>query len=402
MNKLWLVTKREYTYNLMRKSFIFTAFVMPVLIMGGMYVVIWFASRSASESSLEDYEAVGYVDEVGFLDNVTDSTYDRFIPYENENAVRAAFDSGELESYFVVKADYLQTGEVTYYGEKGASLALADEIDDFLVEGVTTLTSTDVPVERLRQPVNSQVYILGEEESLDEDALIGRFVLPIIFAILFIFTVLTTSQFLMSGVVEEKENRIMEILVTSVRPRELLIGKVLGLGALALTQMVFWFAASIILAAVTGRLEFLSELNFKPTEILLMVTYFVLSFLLFAGIMVGIGASVTAEQESRQAATIFVLMSISPTWFIGLFIDNPTNAVATFFSLFPFTAPITNLFLIATGDAREWQIALSLTILVVSIVATMWIAVRLFHAGMLMYGQRLGLRQVRRAVLGGR
>ncbi|MCL4876895.1 MAG: ABC transporter permease [Anaerolineae bacterium] len=402
MNKLWLVIQREYLYNLLRKSFIFTAFVLPLLIMGGMYLVIMLAEDSASEDKLDEYNRIGYVDEVGFLESVTSPDFDRFIPYESEEAARAAFEKGDLDAYIVVPEDYLQTGRVSYFARKGIPFVMQDEIDDFLRLGVSSLAPPDVPVERLRNPANTKMHILGEDEPMNEEALVGRFILPIIFAVLFIFTVLTTSQFLMSGVVEEKENRVMEILITSIRPGQLLVGKVIGLGALALTQVIVWLAAGIIIAIVTDRLDFIREMNFKPLEVVLMVAYFLLSFLLFAGIMVGVGASVTAEQEARQFASIFILIMISPSWFIAAFIKSPGGAVATFFSLFPFTSPVTNLFLIGLGEASTEQVIGSLVILVVSIGVVLWASVKIFHAGMLMYGQRLGLKQLRRVLLGGR
>lgn len=402
MNKLWLVIQREYLYNLLRKSFIFTAFVLPLLIMGGMYLVIMLAEDSASEDKLDEYNRIGYVDEVGFLESVTNPDFDRFIPYESEEAARAAFEKGDLDAYIVVPEDYLQTGRVSYFAKKGIPFVMQDEIDDFLRLGVSSLAPPDVPVERLRNPANTKMHILGEDEPMNEEALVGRFILPIIFAVLFIFTVLTTSQFLMSGVVEEKENRVMEILITSIRPGQLLVGKVIGLGALALTQVIVWLAAGIIIAIVTDRLDFIREMNFKPLEVVLMVAYFLLSFLLFAGIMVGVGASVTAEQEARQFASIFILIMISPSWFIAAFIKSPGGAVATFFSLFPFTSPVTNLFLIGLGEASTEQVIGSLVILVVSIGVVLWASVKIFHAGMLMYGQRLGLKQLRRVLLGGR
>lgn len=402
MNKLWLVIQREYLYNLLRKSFIFTAFVLPLLIMSGMYLVIMLAEDSASEDKLDEYNRIGYVDEVGFLESVTNPDFDRFIPYESEEAARAAFEKGDLDAYIVVPEDYLQTGRVSYFAKKGIPFVMQDEIDDFLRLGVSSLAPPDVPVERLRNPANTKMHILGEDEPMTEEALVGRFILPIIFAVLFIFTVLTTSQFLMSGVVEEKENRVMEILITSIRPGQLLVGKVIGLGALALTQVIVWLATGIIIAIVTDRLDFIREMNFKPLEVVLMVAYFLLSFLLFAGIMVGVGASVTAEQEARQFASIFILIMISPSWFIAAFINSPGGAVATFFSLFPFTSPVTNLFLIGLGEASTEQVIASLVILVVSIGVVLWASVKIFHAGMLMYGQRLGLKQLRRVLLGGR
>lgn len=401
MNKLWLVVQREYLYNLLRKSFIFTAFVLPLLIMGGMYLTIQLTEDSFSNENLKDYSQVGYVDHANLLETVDDPAYTRFIAYESEEAVRVAFEDESLNAYFIVPEDYLQTGEISYFDKKGIPFALQEEIEDFLRLGVAALAPPDIPVERLQNPATTQVHIFDENEPINEDAMIGRFILPIVFAIVFIFTVITTSQFLMSGVVEEKENRIMEILITSIRPDQLLIGKVIGLGALALTQVVVWLGAGLLIAAATDQLDFIQDMNFKPLEVGLMLAYFLLSFLLFAGIMVGVGASVTAEQEARQFASVFVLLVVSPTWFIAAFINSPEGAIATFFSLFPFTAPVTNLFLIGLGEVRDWQIIASLVILLISIGVVLWASVKIFHAGMLMYGQRLGLKQLRRAVFGG-
>lgn len=393
LSKVWLIIRREYLYNLMRRSFLFTAFVLPLIIVGSMY--LGFTVASPDEDDLDEYERFGYVDQSGVLADVpTEVDFERYQPFTDEAAARAAFDTRDIQGYFVVPADYLDSGRIVVYSEKSIPINLREEIDDFMLAGVAQAIPADLPLERLKSPLEKKIHILGEEGELDEEAAIARVLLPIVFTMLLVITVLTSSQFLMSGVVEEKENRISEVLLTSARPLELMVGKVVGLGGLALTQMLFTVLMGLTFGLATGRLDILGEMNFQLTDVLVALVYFLLSFTLFASLMLGIGATVSAEQESRQIAAVFVIIAILPVYAIGAFFTNPTGPLPTGLSLFPLTAPVSVLLLITMGELRDWQLALSLLITLLSIAVVIWAASRLFQRGILMYDQRLSLRQI--------
>lgn len=398
--KMWLVAKHEYIYNFKRRSFLFTAFVLPILMGVGFYLVGRLAADS--ETNLDDFSRIGYVDHAGILSDTDDfdDDFKRFMPFASEEDAKTAYDADDIDGYFIISTDYLDLGQIQFLADKGLPEALRDDFGDFLISAMVRDLPDTLNINRLKNVSNVQIQLVGEDEPSDEEALIGRFILPLIFALVMLMSVLTTSQFLMSSVVEEKENRIMEILMISIRPVQLIIGKFLGLGALALTQVAFWALTAVFIANATGQLDVLADVRLKPLEIVVMALYFLLTFGLYAGIMIAIGSAVSAEQESRQVAAIFTLIFVSPSWAIGAFFEAPTGPVTTAFGLFPMTSGLSNLVLIGLGETRAWQIMLSLGLLFAATLLTLLAAAKIFRAGALMYGQRLSLRQLRRALVG--
>ena len=399
-SKIWLVAQREYIYNFKRRSFLFTAFVLPLLMGIGFYFVGSLASDS--ETNLDDFRKVGYVDQAGIFANADDlgSEYERFEAYETEEEAHAAFDSDEISGYFIIGEDYFNLGEIQFFAEKGMPQALEGQFGDFIVESMVHNLDEQINFERLKDVSDIQIQLVGEDEPSEREDLVARFILPLIFALVMLMSVLTTSQFLMSSVVEEKENRIMEILMISIRPLELIGGKFLGLGALALTQVIFWVMTAAFIANATGQLDVLTNVRLEPAEMLVMLLYFLLTFSLYAGIMIAIGSAVSAEQESRQVAAIFTLIFVSPSWAIGAFFQAPTGPITTVFGLFPMTAGLSNLVLIGLGETRTWQIVLSLVLLLAATIFMLVAASKIFRAGALLYGQRLSFRQLGQALRG--
>lgn len=398
--KIWLVAKHEYFYNFQRKSFLFTAFVLPILMGVGFYIVGTLASKS--ETNLDDFSRIGYVDYAGLTTDTDDlgSEFERFTPYISEETANTAFDTNEIDGYFVISEDYLALGQIQFYAEKGLPEALKDEFGTFLINAIVQNLPDTVNVDRLKNVSDVKIQLSGDDEPTDKEALVARFILPLIFALVMLMSVLTTSQFLMSSVVEEKENRIMELLMISIRAVELIIGKFLGLGALALTQVAFWALTAASIANVTGQLDVLADVRLELVEIIVMALYFLLTFGLYAGIMIAIGSAVSAEQESRQVAAIFTLIFVSPSWAIGAFFEAPTGLITTAFGLFPMTSGLSNLVLIGLGETRTWQIVLSLGLLFATTVLMLFAAAKIFRAGALLYGQRLSFVQLRRALRG--
>jgi ABC-2 type transport system permease protein len=208
---------------------------------------------------------------------------------------------------------------------------------------------------------------------------------------------------MMSGVVEEKENRLMEILATSVRPIELLWGKMLGLGALSLTQVALWAIAGLLIASQNKDAgDFLSGASFRPGDLALMMGLFLINFFLCAASMLAIGASVTAEAESRQIAGIFTFILVIPLALIGLFLNNPDGTLPVFFTFFPFTAAIGLILRLGLTTLPAWQIVLSVAIQVATTLVVIWLAAKIFRLGMLMYGKPLTPRTLWHALREGR
>ena len=380
--KIWLVLRREYLYNFKRPSFLFTAFGVPLLTLVAMFFIFTFTADR--ETNLDDWQRVGYIDRAGAIDPaltvendvtfqpVTDPALDTPAADAPEDEQRAYFDALEayaaqqvdadnLDAYFVVDENYVLTGQVTVSSERNLPAALTGDIEDYMRAQIAAQAPDALPVsiERLSDPMAIVIRDLDNDEELTETMLVGRIMLPFVFVFIYFMATSTTSQFLMSGVVEEKENRLMEILATSLRPLELLWGKMLGLGALSLTQVALWAGAGVVLANLhEGASELLSGTTFQLGDILLVLVLFITNFLLFAAIMMGIGAAVTAEAESRQVASIITLITVAPMALLVTFLTNPDGPLPLFFTFFPLTSAvglILRMGLTTIRPGRSWS-----------------------------------------------
>ncbi len=395
MNKMWLVARREYLYNLRRRSFIFGAFVVPAMVIAIMLIV--FSVLAESETNAESVGQVGYVDLAGVLSEAIDRP-DQFIVYDRETAARQALDEQTIGAYFVLPEDYLETGTVQLYTTTSIPETLRDQISAFLVANLSARLDADLPAERILDPVDMTAHIQDSGRTLTNEQIGGLFFTPIIFVTVFAMASQITSGFLMSGVVEEKTNRLMEILITSVTPTQLLAGKIIGLGLLGLTQLAVWLLGGFVLLRLGNNAPFLSGVSIPPDIIPVSIIYFLLAYFLMASIMAGIGAVVGSEQESRQMAGIFSITLFIPMFFIISFITDPEGALPFILTLIPFTAPMSVLLRISFGVIPAWQLILSIAIMALTTILVVWASARIFRWALLLYGKRPGLRELWRAV----
>lgn len=399
MRKLWLIARREYSYNLRRRSFLFTAFGVPIFTF-----VMWaliFGVADETVSGTGQLGDIGYVDEVGFLADAIDKP-EEYIAFEDTESAQEALLAGDIGAYFVVVDDFMNAGEVDVFSVEGVPEGIEDQFEDFVRTNLVYLAPPDAPIDRLLNPLNVVTVELSTGNEVEEDAFFGKIMVPIVFALIFMMAVNTTSQFLMSGVVEEKENRMMEILATSSTPLEMLWGKVLGLGGLGLTQVVVWAVAGFFLLNAQPDSTFLAGISITPELAILGLIYLVLGYFLFGSIMAAIGAAVSAEQEGRQFAGLFTLVVVLPMILVVNFIEDPNSTVPVVLSLIPLTAPVAMLMRLPLAPVPLWEVLVSIALLVVSVVIVVWFAARIFRLGMLMYGKRLSLGEIINALRQGR
>jgi ABC-2 type transport system permease protein len=393
MNKMWLVARREYLYNLRRRSFLFTAFVLPLLIVGVMILMIsWVSSREEDETRIGQ---IGYVDHSGVLSEAVGRP-DYFTPYDSEEAARQALEEGVVGAYFVLPEDYMTTGTVKLYSASSVPQALHSSIEDFLIANLGAHLDSNIPVQRIQAPVELIAHPLDRGVDLREDSSVGIFMMPVIFAIVFAMAVQLSGSYLVSGMIEEKSNRIMEILATSVTPTQLLAGKIIGLGALGLTQLAAWLGMVVLSlqAGRAGSIEWLSGISITPTLAIMAVIYFLLNYFLMASLLAGIGASFETEQESRSISSIVSLIQFVPYFFIVVFIAKPNGLIAVILTLFPLTAPLSAIMRLAMGSVPIWQLAVSVGLLALTTVGTIIASARVFRWALLMYGKRPSLREL--------
>lgn len=408
MKKTLLVARQELLVNIRRPGFIIMTLLFPALGLLGLIAASFFGGEVGTffESQFTSkQDLTGYVDHSGLISADLPQYAGKFKPYANEAAAREALMAEEIDSYFVLEADYLETGKVVVYGLGGgfSTFAAADSgsISDLLVDSLLAGKVDELTQARVVDPMDVEPVTLNEKGEVSTESpfsWLADFVVPYIFSVLFVITIFTSSGFLLQGVSEEKEGRIMEILLSSISPTQLLAGKILGLGALGLIQVLFWIGAGMaLLTAAATILTMIGVIKLSLSTVGLGVAYFILGYLLFATLMAVAGSMGTTQRESQQIAGIFSITAAVPWMTMGIIFANPNSAIAVALSYFPLTAPVMMLLRLGITNVPAGQIAISMTLLAASIALSLWAGAKVFRVGLLMYGKRPSLKDLGRA-----
>ncbi|KPJ54606.1 MAG: hypothetical protein AMJ37_00300 [Dehalococcoidia bacterium DG_18] len=403
MKKTWIIVRHEFTTTIRRISYILLTISFPVLGIMGVLIYMGVTQWGGEGPPPEDLR-IGYVDETSMFDEYTNPDGVVFILYGMNNEAQDALFSEEISEYFVIPKDYLETGLIDRYTtERELELPAKTMVlvGDFLIANLLSGEVSDEVLERAQTPLLPVSYRLDPEtgEVIPPENPFAAFGMPYIFALLFMISLFSASGFLLQGVSEEKENRLIEILLSSVSARQLLSGKVIGLGAAGLMQIVIWLLAAVLLAAIASSfIAPLGELTIPIGLIVFGIVYFILGYLLFAIVMAGLGSIGSTARESSQWTMIVVMPAVIPLMLISLFITNPDHVVFTILTLFPPTAAITAVMRLSIGALPLWELLLSIAILTASILVAMWLAARVFRTFLLMYGKRPSFREIRRYI----
>jgi ABC-2 type transport system permease protein len=410
MRLVLLVAGQELVVNLRRPAFIILTLLIPAL--GGMVFVVSSMFRGQVGGALDSQlvrspTPTGFVDLSGLLIANLPQYADDFLQYPDEESARAELLAGKIGSYYVVAEDYLRTGKVRFVvSGRGASLSLAAAADNesmsrFLVDHLLAGTVDEAVQDRVRKPMDIEPLTLSEGGNVGTEnplSWLGDFLIPYVFSILFVVTLFTASGFLLQGVAEEKEGRIIEILLSSISPTQLLTGKILGLGALGMIQILIWMAAgALLLTASVASFALAGVITLRMGTLALVLVYFVLGYLLFATLMAVAGSMGTTARESQQIAGIFTLSAAIPWMAMGVLFANPDSKIIVMLSYFPLTSPVMMLLRLGFAEVPTEQIAISLALLVAGIAFSVWAGVKIFRVGLLMYGKRPGPKDLFRA-----
>ncbi len=394
MTKFRSIFWREYSRHVFRKRFLLALFSVP-LMLALMAILVIVIIRIESSST-----PIGYVDQSGLLANPIPPTPAKFpertvpmVSYSTEASARADLDAGKIQAYYVIPEDYPATGQLReVYNEEPKGIA-TQQFGDFLATNLLAGQPAEI-ANRIQTGSKLTVFSADKsrQSSLDQ---IVNILLPFIAGILFIVAMMTSSGYLLQAVVEEKENRTMEIMVTSASPGQLMSGKILADMLVGVTQLVVW-AVFIVLILFLGKsyISFLSGVTFPLKTVVLLLAVMVPAFIMISGLMAAVGATVTEASEGQQIMGLFTLPIWLPYILVAVFIQNPNSPLAIAMTLFPLSAPMTIAMRIGFTTIPTWQYVVSLFLLVLSAAGAIWLAGRAFRLGMLRYGQRLRWREI--------
>ena len=229
-----------------------------------------------------------------------------------------------------------------------------------------------------------------------------NFIVPAIFSFFLGFSLIFSSNYVLQSLAEEKENRLMEVLLSSVSPRQLLAGKVLGLGAAGLVQVLVWvISLPLLLNLASSSIGGILDSIHVPISFwILGVIYFILGYSVFAVFSASIAAISSTVQEAQSVGAFYSILNFAPFWAVSALLTFPANPVWVVFSIFPFSAPVLTMMRLGLIGVPIWQLVASTTVLALTIAGGLLLAARLLRAYMLMYGKRPGLGQIIRELTG--
>ncbi len=402
MNKIKTIFKYELLTTIKRKSFILMTVAFPLLgllLVGGFSLIQGFVS----ETPVTEIN-VGYVDEAGGFDSDLVHGIVTLVPQENQQAAFDNMTDGNISQYFVIPEDYMTTGSILRYTlsrELDVSSEVYYAIERFLVNNMLVGNVESSIIERVSSPLYlGSITLTPEGEISEQQGGFTSFIVPYIFSILLVMAIFTSSGFLLQGLGEEKENRVMEILLSSVSSTQLITGKVLGLGVAGLIQIVVWLVSARFIAdmASTSIGGMLTGLTIATDFLVISLIYFILGYLLFAIIMAGAGSIGATARESQQFSTVFTLLAVVPFFFIASIMEFPNSGISQFLTLFPLTAPLTVILRMGVADIPTWQLVTSMVLMVLTTVGSIFLAGKVFRTFLLMYGKTPKLTEIIRMI----
>ena len=397
MNKTLLIFRHEFRHTIKRTGFIILTLVPPLLILLGIGV---FHIVSGITKPPTEVTKIGYVDEVGGFDQFTTQGNITLVPFDTPETATQALIKKDIKEYFIIPPDFVSTGIISRYTTQReltppatTTTAIKNFISSNLLAGkvpAATVTRIEAPLNLITTTLTATGTVAPEQGGL------ANLVIPGIFGALLAASLIFSSIYLLQGLGAEKENRLMEILLSSVSPRQLITGKVLGIGAAGLVQVAVWVAATPLLLNLASSSigGFISTIQIPPNLLALAVVYFVLGYLLFAVLSVGVAAVSSSVREAQTLASIFTTWVIAPFWLLSAIMAFPNSPAWVVLSIFPFSAPVMVILRFGLIGVPPWQLATSIAVLVLCIFGGLVLASKLLRTYMLMYGKRPNLGEI--------
>lgn len=328
-----------------------------------------------------------------------------FTPYPTMEAARAAMLDDTVRGVYHLPADYMESGKVEIYRRDGGITATEMATAQFQGLLRDRLLAGRVPAEvakRVERTITERSQWVvkddGSVESFSVAALATRFAVPGVFAILLFVSLMMSSGYLLQGTATEKENKVVEVVLSSADPDELLLGKLVGLGAAGLLQVFVWSSMVIVGAFVAAGVLALAGVPIPWLMIGVGIPFFIATYLFVGSLILASGSIGNNFKESQQWSMVWTLLMVVPFFFMALLVDEPNGALAQVFTFIPFTSALTLLMRLTLEPAGVawWQMAGAFTVLVGAIWVAIRFGARLFRVGLLLTGSRPKLSEILR------
>lgn len=427
MRKLWAVLKREYLERVRSGWFLAATVFGPLLMAGLLFLPSWFSrGKSAQSAEVErvlvmDATGLGIgkaiVDDLvgGISGNPDRGTLLEISPDSLASAEKRATEAVVARQYIgylvVIPPTKGRTPSVRYAGRNATSIFATERLRETASRNIIIhqITNAGVDAEEAGRIARTQVRF-STDRITAEGGRGGSGSVSILFAIsvgiLLYMTILMYGQNVLRGVIDEKQTRVAEMVVSSMRAEFLLGGKVLGIGAVGLTQIVIWMTTSFAMVKYRGAVLGLFGIEPRPLTLppvsvsmaALLVIYFLLGYTLYAALFAAVGAMVSSEQEAQQAQIPVIMLLVVSITFLQPVLNAPDSNLAITMAYIPFSAPVVMPLRMSAVSVPSWEVALSLISLLSASYLAVYVSARIYRTGILMHGKRATLKEIVRWV----
>ncbi|MCZ2476452.1 ABC transporter permease [Aquirufa antheringensis] len=428
MNKILLVIQREYLTRIQKKSFWVASLLGPILITAIYAVPIWLATQDKEVKRIEILDESGLFQ----MSDLVDKEVEFKLVKKPVSDLKSSFTKEGYAAFVHLPKDLLtHSKDIKIYSEKNLSLPLKSSIERVIEKKVRAILMKDAGIasevyEKTQIEVSCETITVSEKGDETSSSSGGAMILAGVMGMLLYVTLLLYGSQVMNGVIEEKSSRIIEVIISSIKPYQLMLGKILGVGMVGLTQFLLWIVLTIGLSQVASKFYSANPMQQKveqikkgdpevakkiedaspmaevtkvieSTNIPLMVGgflfYFLFGYLLYSSLFAAIGSAVESAAEAQQF-TFIVMLPIILAFIMAQFtLQDPDSPMAFWASMIPFTSPINMMVRLPYG-VPMWELATSMILLVVGFLGCSWISARIYRVGILMYGKKITVKEM--------
>ncbi|AIJ05764.1 hypothetical protein JH146_0919 [Methanocaldococcus bathoardescens] len=386
IKKILTIGKREILSNIKRKQFLIATIIGPLIIIA-LAVIGSFMMFDIKEIK------VGYVDEFGLdipnkviENNFGKNTTIYFIKYENIEKGKEDVLNKSIDALIFIPRDYLDSGKIIIYSTtKSPNPIITDTLNKFLLKKLLKGKVDNKTYNRVINPMNLEIYSVSKK-GFEKETLLSQ-LLPIGFVFLLYMAISSLSGIIVSSIIEEKQNRVMELLLCYASAENLMFGKILGISAVGLLQIGIWLLFALPIIVIYAVKVSLSLTIFA-------LVYFILGYLFYSSLLCGFSSLFSHPKDASQLISPIIIIQIIPIMFMNTIMVNPNHYMAKILSYIPFTAPYAVVLRASVTQLPLTEIVLSTAIMIVSIAISFILSIKLFKIGVLLYEENLTLKRV--------
>ncbi len=438
MNKILLILKREYTTRVQKKSFIILTLLMPIILSAILFLPAYFMSMNDEQQhTIAVYDGSSIF--LGRLESTNLAAY-KFIPKDEYLALKKDIKQSSYYALLIIEPNFLTTNAVQIASGNNIPYDLKSQIQDKIKSIVekdkmaevvrqTAIPDLEKKIELTKTHIRLDTIKVGSNGDSQKSSTEIGMVLGYIFGFMIYIFIFLYGTMVMQGVMEEKQSRIVEVIISSVKPFQLMMGKIIGIALVGLTQFALWVILSMAIFGFSknfypdhskkqqiqnimeqkqdiiqqdsseAQLDKMQEIigmtdtvNF-PLIIGCFIFFFIGGYLLYSSMFAAVGSAIDAQEDAQQFMLPISLPIILSIMVMMSALKNPEGSMAFWFSMIPFTSPIVMMSRIPFG-VPAWQLLLSMALLVITFVGMVWVTARIYRTGILMYGKKPSWREI--------